>query len=456
MWLVWKVCLSWTRVTDKESHFDNLIFDDLTPLDSTQEKPITPKRTEYCSILSPVCLRFFLLEPQKERRLLTMLNQAIDRACSCLFISVISLSLYRYTTSLDRYKCGALLEGRWIEPAKQWQPPGCMLHRYKSNDLTACLQGKLAFIGDSTVREVFWATAEKLDATGTNQAMYAAEKHSDISFSRGGVQLEFIWDPYLNSSNLDHHLESHSSGMSQGDNAAAIVLVGGGLWYARDLGDVSTKEFGSAMDRIMAHARKTEEKVVLFANSFNARLNLDESLLAIAPVRVPHYRSLSPDRAATLTQDKINQMNDYLQHLSTDHGAPVVWSYFTMTWEQALAFQKDGLHLVNSVATLQADILLNMRCNAQLSRHGAYPMEKTCCSTYTRPNWVQRAVLMSSIGILPLVSAIAAKGRPIHIFRYKNQANRLLRAPSPYVLPLEESVICIYDASICNLLLLLC
>jgi hypothetical protein len=72
----------------------------------------------------------------------------------------------------DRYKCGALLhKGTWLgsgssqEPSsslQNWQPPGCTMHEYKQTDISQCLQGRrLVFIGDSTVRQVFWAVAQK-------------------------------------------------------------------------------------------------------------------------------------------------------------------------------------------------------------------------------------------------------------------------------------------------------
>lgn len=337
-----------------------------------------------------------------------MLRQAIDRACGTLFFLIIAFSIYRFVTSPDPYKCGALLEGQWLEPVKQWQPPGCMIHKYRGDDLTGCLRGRLAFIGDSTAREVFWAAAEKLDAKRTTQAMYAADKHSNITFHRSGVELDFVWDPYLNSSSLDLHIRSIQRPVDEWNYNADIVLISGGLWHARHLGDLSTNDFGSAMERIMNSLRSVGQNFP-FIQSFLSRQD-SKGIVAIAPIRIPLNHSLSPDRAVTLTQNKINPMNDYLRHLSKDHGLPVIWSFAGMTQDQPSAFQKDGLHIVNEIATLQADVLLNLKCNAELSRQGHYPMDKTCCSAYTRPTWVQRAILISSIGVFPLLMLVTAKG----------------------------------------------
>ena len=275
--------------------------------------------------------------------------------------------------------------------------------------MLACLQGRLAFIGDSTIREVFWAMAEKLDATRTNQAMYVADKHSDVTFRRDGIIMDFVWDPYLNSSKLDYHLGSFEFSGKQEDKAL-ILLIGGGLWHAKNLGDLSAKEFGSALDRIVTSIPKDAETATSFARFLTSEPDY-KSLLAISPVRNPQFHLLSTDRGAVLTQDKVNSMNNYLQHLSKEHDAPVIWSFAAMLSGQALAFQKDGLHVVNDIAALQADILLNLKCNAKLSRFGRYPMDKTCCSAYTQPTWVQRAVLISSFGMLLLVTLLTVKGR---------------------------------------------
>ena len=339
-----------------------------------------------------------------------MLRVGIDIACGLLYVLVISLSLYQLSRDPDPYKCGALLEGQWLEPIRQWQPPGCLLHKYQSSELSECLQGRLVFIGDSTAREIFWATAEKLDVKRTNQAMYATEKHSDITFSKENIELNFVWDPYLNGSKLDHYVESLSLKPGQGDNAD-MVLISGGLWHARHLGDQSTKEFESAVENITASIRRSEDNTFPPVNLLASREGA-LGFLAIAPVRIPQSRSLSPDRAVTLTQERLDPMNGYLQHISTGHGVHVPWSFAKMTRGLAFAFEKDGLHVVFEIATLQADILLNMRCNERLSLKGHYPMDKTCCSAYSYPKWVQQAMILS-VGGFTFLTLFTARSGPL-------------------------------------------
>ncbi|KAL8824989.1 MAG: hypothetical protein Q9191_004687 [Dirinaria sp. TL-2023a] len=282
-----------------------------------------------------------------------------------------------------------------------------MLHNYRSHDLTTCLQGQMVFIGDSTVREIFWAMAEKLDSAGSNRAMPAAEKHEDITFSRDGIELSFSWDPYLNRTSLHQSITPYEPGEVQ---HPAITIIGGGLWHVKTLGKDSFNQFDYAINQVLksAYLHRSSTNLIPAMTLDRPRLS-KEALVAIAPVRIPLYQSLSAERAATLTESAVNPLNEHLKRLSTDKGAPVVWSYSEMTWQQPLAYQEDGLHIVNSVAALQADILLNIRCNSVLSSSGTYPMDKTCCSAYVQPNWIQMAILASSLGLLPLITVVTAK-----------------------------------------------
>ncbi|KAF7658718.1 hypothetical protein LDENG_00008830 [Lucifuga dentata] len=50
-----------------------------------------------------------------------------------------------------------LSSGRYLGE-NVWQPYGCMMHKYKSNEAKACLAEKrVAFIGDSRVRKLFYS-----------------------------------------------------------------------------------------------------------------------------------------------------------------------------------------------------------------------------------------------------------------------------------------------------------
>ena len=287
-----------------------------------------------------------------------------------------------------------------------------MLREYNAKDISTCLKSrKIVYAGDSTVRQIFWATAAKLDVKGADEARNNAAKHEDLTFSRAEVTLEFIWDPFLNTSNLHQHLAARRDGQvarknedKGGNKSAATLLIGGGLWHAQHYGEGSLQAFENSFDIITSLMNHGDHGVSsqVFPPSASNRPSPDYPVV-FAPVQIPWYDSLSPDRAATLTAVKIDPLNEYLQELSAQRGALVAWSYFLMTLQRKSAFEASGVHVVDTVARRKADVLLNMRCNAELTRATKYPVDKTCCSSYVQTNWVQRIILFSSLGTLPLM-----------------------------------------------------
>lgn len=328
----------------------------------------------------------------------------------------------------DPYKCKALLNrGQWLDlsswpsnqrPLRNWQPPGCMLHDYNAKDISTCLKSKrVVLVGDSTIRQIYWAIAKKLDATGAEKDLAVAEKHGDLRFQSADVELHFLWDPFMNSTSL--HLEltafkerADLSSRTDDSNqiSSGIILVGGGLWYARNINVAPQKHFREAIDDIISYMQPAfTENVPSTIFLPNAQSPAAKDLLLLAPVQVPLYDALSPSRSTTLTPTKINQMNSYLHQLSADNRAEIVWSYSLMSWQRKRAYEESGLHVVGSVASRQADVLLNLRCNTLAASSGQYPFDRTCCSNYNQPGMVQWAMLLLGLGILPFLTFIGGK-----------------------------------------------
>lgn len=288
------------------------------------------------------------------------------------------------------------------------------MYEYKKNDIQKCFQQRrLVFVGDSTTRQVFWAVAKKVDPARADKEMsdmlYAEHKHTDLDFYSGDIKIEFIWDPYLNSSKLEHELrkfrpEPLTGDRKSEDDSAGLILVGApGLWYARH---------GNSTNNYFSEFRDSIERVIPYMDHPNSDSTWDEpedvelspaepsNFLMMAPVQVPRYELLSPSRAATITPQKIDQMNDYLQQASAHSFLDVVWSYSTMTAQVRNAYEESGIHVIENVALQRADILLNLRCNAVLHSH---PFNRTCCSNYRKLNGVQWIIALTGILGLPVL-----------------------------------------------------
>jgi hypothetical protein len=286
------------------------------------------------------------------------------------------------------------------------------MHEYKRKDIQECFhQRRLVFVGDSTVRQIYWAVTKKMDLERAQEEFSIMldhdEKHKDLEFTSGGVSVEFIWDPWLNSSGLEHELRKFRANPSLDvdgglDNSAGLLLVGApGLWYARHGQENYAKNFRDAIDKVipfMDHEPETESKKHASAPLPTGKLT--PNLLLLAPIQVPRYQSLSPSREATITPDKIDQMNDYLQQVSANSNADIVWSYSLMTWNTRGVYEESGLHVVDNVAHRKADVLLNLRCNADAVNTG-YPFDRTCCQNYKHPGGIQWVMIFTGMLLLP-------------------------------------------------------
>ena len=282
------------------------------------------------------------------------------------------------------------------------------MHNYRASDISTCLKSRrLVFAGDSLTRQIFWATTKKLDIVEQPE-----EQHNNLSFDSTGVTIEFFWDPYLNSSSLQYELSVTNDWTSNDATvySPAVLLIGGGLWYARYMGVDYFEHYKHSVERI-AQVMSQHDPGYFHSLEVGSTFgpNTEDSITVLAPILTPLYDSLSPARAHSLTPARIDAMNAHLQRLFHGRKVPIAWSFASMTAKDARSHQPDGLHVIESAASRMADVLLNIRCNAVLRKESikSYPMDKTCCNSYQQPNWTQAFILNTSVGLLPLLVLFA-------------------------------------------------
>lgn len=236
---------------------------------------------------------------------------------------------------------------------------------------------RITIIGDSSARELFTEFS-------------TTERHSNSSFPVDGGTIDFIWDPYLNTTylaGLKRSKVTRHAGIDQ-PYAPTYVVVGGGLWHARHGVDFSST-LGHLIDS--RDGLRGSEVVPVFL-----------------PVPPPYFEWLNHERSLTMSPSRIQALNRQLANVT--NGLDVLWATIPAT-RNSDVFLDDGLHHKPIVAKMQLEVLTAHLCPQ------AY--DHSCCSRPTEAVRGQLVIitiaatgilvwLLSSLhGQLPLLQATA-------------------------------------------------
>lgn len=285
------------------------------------------------------------------------------------------------------------------------------MHEYSRDQFRDCVGGRrLVFAGDSTTRQVFWAAAQRLDHKKAEveylDLFVSDNPQRDISFEAEGVQLQFVWDPWLNSTRLFTQLDLlrraqawADGGPSKdvGEDEPALVVMGApGLFSARHGGDSYLDIFKHSLDGVMRYLTQPLGPGALVPRGYREL----ENQILLAPVPIPSYQKLTAERRATLTPQRLDRMNEYLRELPDPASSRVMWAYNQMTDHVGMAFDQNGMHVNEGLAERRIDVVLNVRCNAGLVKHG-FANKRTCCVGYPPLATTQALLLLTAASIIP-------------------------------------------------------
>ncbi|KAI0481205.1 Cas1p-domain-containing protein [Xylariaceae sp. FL0804] len=303
----------------------------------------------------------------------------------------------------DPNRCRSLLnDGSWSPAyhhhALAWEPTGCRMIEYASDAFHDCLRGRtLVFAGDSTVRQIYWAAARKLDSVRAevelnNGPETTTDDQRDLTFQAEGVTLQFIFDPWLNATatrdalSTFQELPTSSSYVEdlrkKGEESAALVLLGApGLWAARYGGDDYMSVFERSIDGISpyltsASHEKTSTALPGMGGTYES---LPANQILLTPARVPKQHV----GAQTGVSERVDEMNKFLSHLPPNQSSHIAWAFDQMTHDTERVFGDDSLLAENTIADHEVDVILNSHCNTLAAQQGQLP-KGTCCVTQPR------------------------------------------------------------------------
>jgi len=289
------------------------------------------------------------------------------------------------------------------------------MHEYSRDDFRDCLaQRRVLFIGDSVTRQLFFAAAKRLDFAKADEkfleVFVSDNPQHDVTLDVEDVSLEFIWDPWLNSTRLREELTHFRPATSwpaihgHDDDPAALVVLGSpGLWAARNGGDAYFNLFRRSVDAVRPYLSRP---VTPHGRADVAYRDLDNHIL-LAPVQVPWFAKLSSRRAETLSPPRIQRMNDFLDNLPAAERSHVVGTFNKMTRDiEPRTFVDTGLHVTEGVAERWIDVVLNVRCNSALVSNG-WANKRTCC--VRSPRLVRGQVILVCLSLVPALFLVVAR-----------------------------------------------
>lgn len=234
-------------------------------------------------------------------------------------------------------------------------------------------------IGDSVTRELFVNLETRWGQPGDHDA---APVHTNLSFPLDdGHYVDFLWDPYLNQTHiadLRNTKPSLQAGVEQWYSPTSVI-TGAGLWHARHLDD----EFEQRFEADVRH---------LLRSRFGLRQS--EARPIFMPIIPPYYPHLDEERAAWLTPDRIDALNNLLYNLTRQYHVDMLLAPLSATQPHPSAYQEDGLHHKPFITDMQLEILTARLCPLSY--------DYSCCATEREMPW-QQLLAISAVELVIIV-----------------------------------------------------
>lgn len=366
--------------------------------------------------------------------LLSNLKQRLDKSplkILLYLIPILSLLIFSLTLVLrgnvkpqDYSSCGTVLHhGQWIKnythaDPENWQPQDCTLHPYETKDLIQCMKpgSQLLFLGDSTARMIFWATANLLDS-GIRADFNV---HGNIEFVRHNITIKLLWDPYLNKSE-SFGLVKQIARNSSLAGSVHYVYITTGLWHA----------MFERRDRVLIGFKKSmDDMAAVLKNAVPGAFGN----VYWGPTQLPLYSKLDKSRNKKITAEYIEPMLDYTHSIfgynysnhASEHGNEGILytndsrpaAYYTPVFNRygpghLTVYDHIGLHYLPSVIALQTQTLLNHHCNGRIMKPDRIPHDTTCCVPYDQPTSTHLSLiaLTAALGVILVLFMVISSQR---------------------------------------------
>ncbi|KAK5855224.1 hypothetical protein PBY51_005349 [Eleginops maclovinus] len=365
---------------------------DEAPADGTQgDAPLLLRTGACCHGGAKMAVLAYSLGKREINQHFTIKNAKL------ISLALVSLLLVFHTAS--RYYGGGdscewlLSRGRYLGE-NVWQPYGCMMHKYKSNEANTCLaQKRVVFVGDSRIRQLFYSFIKVIDP----EQREVGNKHEDISFlhKSSSVNVEFLWYPEANNSMKERLVSWTHEGSLKPD----VVILGAATWSIklRSGSSETLQQYKVNLTAIAVHLEKLADHGEVYwvlQDPVNEEV-LSENRKMITNQQLEQYN----EAAADVLNSSNRNGRSRVKLLAASRQAAL----------ETIAQSDDGLHLPESTRNVGAMVLMNSVCNKILR-----PIDGSCCQTVPPPNLLQKLSAFFFLGSAVVLVVLHVLGNNRH------------------------------------------
>ncbi|KAK5640441.1 hypothetical protein RI129_011252 [Pyrocoelia pectoralis] len=297
--------------------------------------------------------------------------------------------------------CRWLLSDGRYKANQEWQPYGCMLHRYSQIDTRTCLrylafygkQSHFVFIGDSRIRQLYIAFVQHLQRDYKDSTNLESNvTHTDHKLR---LTIEFIWNPYLSTHMVKTFREWHSFA-----KVPSVIIVGCGLWSIQksNASLITIQEYNMNLTRLVQPINKLHERHTRVLWSLQQPVNPSKLKVEFQMV----------------TNEQIDLYNKAAIEVLSYSAAELWWSA-RLVAQEMVSDSPDGIHLASRALQHNTQILFNMYCNDYMNFN-----DGSCCSS-TESYTMLQIVTFSFLAICIVIASVMTlyrrilkfKGRPL-------------------------------------------
>lgn len=250
------------------------------------------------------------------------------------------------------------------------------------------------------------------------EAKKSAAIHESYNMTFNGLNMLQIWNPMLETGELNPDLtkqiqlftqEKHHPVPIEKQQGPALMMLGAGSWYVLlEEAPASLTKFQAAMNNVtdLLHLQDLPQ----FGTTPMDPVDGVGNEVFFAPIAPPFYEDLPKERTGPegIHKGEVEDIDKWLSQIDPERNLRLLDAFPALSRNQPFAMvdrTQTGFHVIDSVAEIKAQILLNLRCNAKMDRLQGYAYNRTCCTDYGRPGFVQ-TVLVGFIAIYVLACAV--------------------------------------------------